>query len=182
MTSPRFDLCIPFMDVCEGGYVNNPHDSGGPTNHGITLATLSAWRGQACTAQDVFRMSLGEAHYIFFRNYWVEGLPAGADLMFLDISINMGKHKASLMLQEALGFTSNPPKGSKDVMDGIIGPHTIQRAHEEDIKDILHLMTQTRIDEYDAIVKVRPDQAVFLEGWLNRTVQTLSHAQTMAGL
>ena len=30
----------------EGGYVDNAGDAGGPTRYGITIATLSAFRGR----------------------------------------------------------------------------------------------------------------------------------------
>jgi Glycosyl hydrolase 108 len=43
--SSRFDACMPFIFKAEGGYSDNPADPGGPTNYGITLATLRAYEG-----------------------------------------------------------------------------------------------------------------------------------------
>ena len=40
--SSRFDACMPFIFKAEGGYSDNPADPGGPTNFGITLATLKS--------------------------------------------------------------------------------------------------------------------------------------------
>ena len=43
LDSARFDACMPFIFKAEGGYADNPADPGGPTNYGITLATLRAY-------------------------------------------------------------------------------------------------------------------------------------------
>src|SRR5262245_28219558 len=53
----------------EGGYVNNPADRGGPTNFGITQATLADWRGHAVSADDVKNMSRDEAEKIYEARY-----------------------------------------------------------------------------------------------------------------
>ena len=37
----KIDILAPFILSFEGGYVNDPHDPGGATNRGVTIAT---WR------------------------------------------------------------------------------------------------------------------------------------------
>ena len=49
MTEQNFGACLDFVFEREGGYVDDPHDPGGATNMGITLATLAAWRGREVT-------------------------------------------------------------------------------------------------------------------------------------
>jgi lysozyme family protein len=40
----NLENCVKLTFGDEGGYVNNPHDPGGPTKYGITLKTLAAYR------------------------------------------------------------------------------------------------------------------------------------------
>ena len=42
MAAGNFDDCLKFTLQFEGGFVNNPKDPGGPTNLGVTQATLSS--------------------------------------------------------------------------------------------------------------------------------------------
>ena len=42
MAAANFDKCLKFTLQFEGGFTNDPKDPGGPTNLGITQATLSA--------------------------------------------------------------------------------------------------------------------------------------------
>lgn len=37
----KIDILAPFILSFEGGYVNDPHDKGGATNKGVTIAV---WR------------------------------------------------------------------------------------------------------------------------------------------
>ncbi|MDU6240386.1 MAG: glycosyl hydrolase 108 family protein, partial [Bradyrhizobium sp.] len=59
-TAPgHFSRIQPFIEKWEGGYTNHPADRGGPTNMGITLETLRAWRhNDALTAEDVKQLSI----------------------------------------------------------------------------------------------------------------------------
>lgn len=50
-------------------YTNDPTDRGGPTKGGITLATLSAYRGRPCTADDVRSLPESEAADIYTTRY-----------------------------------------------------------------------------------------------------------------
>lgn len=78
----------------EGGYVDHPADPGGATKYGITIGTLSKWRGKPATKADVKALSPDEARDIYRSHYWsaVKGddLPAGVDALAFDIAVNHG--------------------------------------------------------------------------------------------
>ena len=44
MTMAKVELLLPKILKWEGGFVNDPADSGGATNKGVTLATYKAYR------------------------------------------------------------------------------------------------------------------------------------------
>ena len=46
MARDNFAACLAELLVHEGGHVDHPKDPGGPTNMGITIATLADWRGR----------------------------------------------------------------------------------------------------------------------------------------
>ena len=39
----NFEQCLALVLKEEGGYVDNPHDPGGMTNHGVTKTTWESW-------------------------------------------------------------------------------------------------------------------------------------------
>ncbi len=90
----NFLACLAFTLQYEGGYVNNPHDPGGPTNMGVTIVTLSHELGRAATIGEVRNMSRDMAANIYRKKYWNmiggDALPAGVDLMEFDICVNSG--------------------------------------------------------------------------------------------
>jgi len=85
----------------EGGYVDHPSDPGGATNMGITIATLSAWRGKPVSKKDVKELTHNEALSIYRARYWDKTGPNGADAMLagpdaalFDICVNSGRGRS----------------------------------------------------------------------------------------
>lgn len=100
----NFDECLRNTLRWEGGYVNHPRDPGGPTNYGITIATLSHELGRAATIQEVMHLTVEQAGRIYRKKFWnlVNGddLPAGVDQMAFDIAVNSGPGRALKWLGE----------------------------------------------------------------------------------
>jgi lysozyme family protein len=94
----NFEACLAFTLKYEGGYVNNPRDPGGPTNLGVTIATLSHELGRKATVDDVKRMTRQQAASIYRKKFWntIDGetLPRGVDAVLFDISVNSGPGRA----------------------------------------------------------------------------------------
>lgn len=109
----------------EAGYVNNPKDPGGPTNRGITMATLSAWRGHPVTKADVRALPEAEAVAIYDAEYWdrVHGdaLPSGLDYAVVDFGVNSGVGRANKYLQQVL----KARKLYAGDIDGVVGTKTL---------------------------------------------------------
>jgi len=98
MAARNFDACLNFVFQYEGGYVNDPRDPGGPTNRGITIATLSHELGRQATIADVKALSRETAAAIFRKKYWNaiggDTLQPGVDLLAFDICVNSGPGRA----------------------------------------------------------------------------------------
>lgn len=111
MAKGHLNACLETVFKWEGGYVNHPKDPGGPTNRGITQATLSHERGQRASIDDVRNLTRAEAAEIYRKKYWNliqgEALPAGVDLLALDIAVNSGPGRALSWLNETAGLS--PP-------------------------------------------------------------------------
>lgn len=63
------DLIISEILRREAGYVDHPADRGGPTNMGITMDTLSSWRGRPVTVDDIKTLPQSEAIEIYQARY-----------------------------------------------------------------------------------------------------------------
>lgn len=115
----------------EGGFVNDPADPGGPTNRGVTLATLRRLHvdvtgdGRADMA-DLRALTLEQAADIFLRDYFhrprIDLLPEVLQAGVFDMQVNSGA-QAVRILQELLVRMGFPC-----AIDGRIGPQTAQAA------------------------------------------------------
>jgi uncharacterized protein (TIGR02594 family) len=169
----RFDVALTHVLKMEGGYSDDPHDPGGPTNFGITLRTYATHVGR--TEETSSRSSLiaglrsidaETVRTIYRKRYWLPSysaeLPAGLDLFHFDAAVNHGVGGATRFLQEALNVEA----------DGEIGPIT-RRAFQSAKVD-------TVIDRYAAIRERRyralPHFWRFGRGWLNRVAATKAAA------
>lgn len=164
------DQMIDDILAREGGFVNHPADRGGPTNFGVTQATLTSWRGREATIDDVRSLTMDEARDIYRTRYYVgpkiDRLPSLIQPLVFDMSINHGPGTAIKLLQRVLN-----ERGITCEVDGGIGDETIrcaQTAVDQFGEDLINFLVDKRIQFYHQIVDKNSSQSVFLNGWLNR--------------
>jgi lysozyme family protein len=109
----------------EGGYVNHPHDKGGETNWGITVAVARANGYQGPMKQ----LPRATAVQIYRKLYWeapgfdkVAAIYPRVGAELFDTGINMGQSVAGRFLQRAL----NAFQDAGLAQDGRVGPATIR--------------------------------------------------------
>lgn len=148
----------------EGGFVNHPDDRGGPTNMGITMATLQAWRKTGISINDVEDLDIGEARQIYFANYWqrpgLNTLAIGSyplDMLF-DSCVLHGPTRTVRLLQACLGCH----------VDGKIGPITRECAGRLDGPRLMALFMAARVEMLGEILTQSPRQSAFAHGWMRR--------------
>lgn len=115
----------------EGGYVDDPDDPGGATNHGVTIGTMRRLSldldgdGQV-TSADVRRLTSAQATDIFIEHYWrrprIAELPQAVQASVFDMYVNAGVN-AVRILQRLIRDMRIPC-----AVDGVIGPQTIAAA------------------------------------------------------
>ncbi|MCZ8182073.1 MAG: glycoside hydrolase family 108 protein [Beijerinckiaceae bacterium] len=158
MARTTFEPALAFVLRHEGGFADHPADPGGATNLGITLATLSAWRGRAATVADLRALTLDEAAAIYRARYWDavagDALPAGLDLVIFDAAVNSGPARAARWLQALLAVPA----------DGVIGPVTLAAAREAGTAGLIASFTARR----QAFVESLPAFRTFGRGWSRR--------------
>jgi lysozyme family protein len=117
----NFDEALRFTLQYEGGYVNDPLDPGGPTNMGITLATLSHELGRQARLTEVRNLSVAQASDIYRKKFWnavgADALPSGVDALAFDIAVNMGVGRALRFLSES--ETCRPVRARIETIHGL---------------------------------------------------------------
>ena len=157
--------------VREGGFVNHPDDKGGPTNYGVTQATLSEYLKRDATVQDVKDLDKDTARDIYEQRYYrgpqIDQLPEPIQHFVFDCAINHGSRRAIKFVQKVCDET-----GAGNVsQDGLMGAKTAaaaERCSEEMGKWMLLSLIQERKQFYLEIVVNNPSQKTFLKGWMNR--------------
>lgn len=150
----------------EGGYVWHGADRGGPTNHGITQATLSDYRGRPATVDDVRGLTEEEARAIYADLYISRpGFDQIADDRLreavVDYGVNSGTATAARALQRAAGVA----------VDGAVGPRTLEAVNSGDAAAIRRRVIAERLRHIGRIITNNPTQAVFAAGWANRIAE-----------
>ena len=142
----------------EGGYSNDPDDSGGRTKYGIS----EVHEPEAWADGDV---SLDEARAIYQRKYITQpGFDQLSGLLqefMVDWGVTSGPVVATYKLQEALGTT----------VDGVIGPNTLAKLALADPNKLLNTLVDMRIISYIRIAQKRPKDLKYLCGWVLRALE-----------
>jgi lysozyme family protein len=157
------EQALTFVLRWEGGYVNHAADRGGATMKGITQRVYDEYRiERRLGTQAVKLISDDEVREIYQEQYWDAGnchrLRSRLDLAQFDTAVNMGINRATRILQEASGCTA----------DGRFGPATLAAVGSCELRPTLERYCEIREGWYRNRTVERPDQKVFLKGWLNR--------------
>jgi len=153
----------------EAGFVDDPDDSGGATKYGITNLSLSLWRDQRVTTEDVKQLTIEEATQIYFQRYWLTpNLRELKDFwvkeFLFDWGVNSGPITVIKLFQDYIGT----------VPDGHIGPVTSKVLDEyidtyRGLEQVAYgMLVDMRIIYYVRVVKRDLSQIKFLEGWIDR--------------
>jgi lysozyme family protein len=188
------DWIIKDKTAVEAGYVNDPNDLGGETNHGITkgvaqeykvqLVTLFKWDGS------MKNLTKEMAYYIYKVGYW-DKLKLDtifqinkllADKLF-DIGINIGISTASMWLQVILNSFNRQGKLYPDIAtSGGIGPQTLGaldafiKTRGKKALQRLHLaLFCMQGQHYISISVSRQKNEEFTFGWYDRMEHNLEY-------
>lgn len=120
---------LPKLSAVEGGYVNDPSDSGGETNHGITVAVARKYGYHGAMKL----MPKAVAERIYEQQFWKEpGFNRVAQISerlaeeLFDTGVNLGTGRAAEFLQMALNALNNGGVLYNDIAeDRDIGGKTI---------------------------------------------------------
>lgn len=162
-----FDVAVEFTLKNEGGYSDDPHDSGGATNFGITENDLAQYLGRPATVQEVKEMSIDTAKAIYKRNYWIsgfEGLFQGAATAIFDFGVLHGPTTARTLAQSTANVHGGVPHL---LIDGQIGPQTQAAINAMGAPFVAYYASAMR-NVFVSIVANNPSQGIFLKGWDNR--------------
>jgi lysozyme family protein len=171
----------------EGGFVNDPDDPGGATNHGVTIHTLRRLgidvnRDTRIDVADVRSLTRAQAVEIYLEHYYtrpgIAALPEVIQASVFDMYVNAGGNAVKILqrLLTDMGFPCDP--------DGQIGPQTIRAAamaFEAAPKHLADAYGIARRNYYYAIADRRPASRKFARardggkgGWIRRAEEFIS--------
>lgn len=165
----NFQACLDYVLADEGGNDDDPADSGGRTSRGIEQREYNAWLHlQGRPPSDVWKAPQSDIVAIYQQQYWQSEcpvLPVGIDYLFFDMKVNMGPHRATVLLQEALG---KDVSGNAIADDGHFGVITMAAAKAANPAQINEKLVDLKTNFYHAIERAAPKNLKFDRGWMNR--------------
>lgn len=164
----KLEILSRFILSHEGGFVNDPHDRGGATNKGVTIAT---WRrvgydkdGDGDIDVDDLRL-ISDADAVervmrpHYWNRWQADAIRSQSVanILVDWVWASGSHGIT-RVQRMLGVKA----------DGIVGPKTLAALNAQDPAKLFYRIKADRRRFIEGIVAANPSQRRFLKGWLAR--------------
>ena len=156
MANPK--ILQPFILSWEGRYANLPHDKGGPTNKGVTLATFRSFYGSNKTIQDLKNITDEQWMHIFKTGFWDKwnadriSSQSIANLV-VDWLYHSGKHGIT-KVQKVLGVK----------VDGIVGPKTLAALNSQDPQTLFQKIHSAR----ESFMRSLYNFKFYGKGFLNR--------------
>lgn len=145
----------------EGGWVNDPRDTGGETNLGVTKAVWEEWLGHAVKDGSMKSMTQLDVEPLYKRKYWdrvkADELPDGLNYCVFDAAINSGAGRAAKWLQESAGA----------IPDGAIGPNTLSAVAAHTPAELINIYCDKRQKFLESLSNF--DR--FGKGWTRRVAE-----------
>lgn len=179
----------------EGGYVNDPLDSGGATNNGVTekVARAAGYRGDMrAFPKHCDGGAAVCAASIYTRDYIQPFMPMlnvepaiGAELS--DTAVNMGVGRSSYFLKvtlNRLGDFGLPVRGA-GASDADVAAYRALAERMGPVKAcvaVLDGLDAMQRAKYLAIVAAKPSQKRFLKGWLNHRIGNVKRSACETGV
>lgn len=162
MTMAQFDKYAPKLKRWEGGYANDPDDTGGATNIGVTLATFRQFYGADKTEADLRRMTAEQWRHIMKSGFWDK---CWGDQIHnqsvAEIIVDWCVNSGTGMLKKVQGMV-----GTK--ADGVMGPKTLAAINTYNQQKLHFMVKAARAEHYAAITRNRSANLKFYDGWMNR--------------
>lgn len=185
----------------EGGYSNRANDSGGETNHGITIGVATqyaAWLKKLFNWDGTMKnLPLEAAFWIYETEYWkkingdelLKRHPLIADKLF-DIAINAGASTGVKFLQRILSANNNQGKLYPDLVDdGGMGTLTltgldnfIKARGKEGVIRLIAMLICEQGHFYLDLVQRRQKDEEFYFGWCGRVTRDMGHYSKLLGI
>ncbi|MBR4803731.1 MAG: peptidoglycan domain protein [Bacteroidales bacterium] len=165
-SSDRFNTFADFVLSWEGGFVNNPADSGGATCKGVTMATFKRWRKEqgrpAPTVADLKAITDSEVKQILKAYYWDKWR---ADEI-------KSQSLANILVDYVWGAGTYGIKYPQQLLgvdaDGVVGPKTLAAVNGKDPETLFKALKARREQHFRNIAANNPSSQQFLTGWLRR--------------
>lgn len=186
-------LLLAAVGLNEGGFVDDPADPGGATNHGVT-ERVARKAGYAGRMQD---LPLARANEILWQGYAVEpGIDAivrrnialGEEVF--DASVNMGPPRPSRYFQVALNALNDGGRLYPDIAeDGRLGPATMaaydalarRRGTTAACEAMMKLVDAQQAVEYIRLGKANKTLERFAWGWVRTRIGNVPLARCAEG-
>lgn len=180
MTELKKNIINGIIDV-EGGYVDDPADSGGKTKYGITKRTARfyGFKGK------MKNLTRDYAFMIYAKLYWdqlrlddIEALSKRIAEELADTGVNLGPGMSARFLQRSLNVLNRNELYYKDLkVDGQIGRQTlwalksffIHRASEGEMV-LYRMLNSLQGAHYVVLAENREKDEKFIFGWFRNRV------------
>ncbi|WP_081709399.1 glycoside hydrolase family 108 protein [Mesorhizobium erdmanii] len=166
----NFARVLALVLKSEGGWSDNPADTGGATMKGVTLANFRRYVKADASKADLRKIGDDQVATVYRRFYWdaVAGaeLPDGVDYAVFDFAVNSGPGRAAKYLQASVGVSQ----------DGRVGPATLAAVRARPAGVVVDQLCDARL----AFLKRLPTWATFGRGWSDRVRSVRADALLMS--
>lgn len=158
----KIEVIVPFILSWEGGFANDPDDTGGATNKGITIGTFREVFGKDKTVNDLKHITDAQWMAVLKKKFWDRWLADRIESqavanMLVDWTWHSGSYGIKIP-QRILGVK----------IDGVVGEKTLAAVNAADPKSLFEELKEERKAYLTRQTVVSPRKRKFLNGWMNR--------------